>query len=53
MDFAKIYEIIDALYCKNNVRPSTDPVALFKTAIIQHLHGITSLRRTGEEISLY
>lgn len=30
----------------------TDPVVLFKAAIIQHLYGISSLRRTAEEISL-
>ncbi len=52
VDFTKIYEIVEDLYCKNNGRPSTDPVVLFKTAMIQHLYGITSLRRTAEEISL-
>ncbi len=52
VDFTKIYEIVEALYCKNNDRPSTDPVVQFKTAMIQHLYGITSLRRTAEKISL-
>lgn len=52
VDFTKIYEIVEDLYCKNNGRPSTDPVVLFKIAIIQHLYGISSLRRTAEEISL-
>ncbi len=52
VDFTKIYEIVEDLYCKNNGRPSTDPVVLFKIAIIQHLYGITLLRRTPDEISL-
>lgn len=52
MDFTKIYEIVKDLYCKNNGRPSTNPVVLFKIAIIQHLYRISSLRRTADEISL-
>lgn len=52
VDFAKIYEIVEDLYCKDNGRPSTDPVVLFKTAIIQHLYGISSLRKTADEINL-
>lgn len=32
VDFTKIYEIVEDLYCKNNGRPSTDPAVLFKTA---------------------
>ena len=52
VDFTKIYEIVEDLYCKNNGRPSTDPVVLFKIAMIQHLYGIPSLRRTADEISL-
>lgn len=52
VDFSKIYEIVKDLYCKDNGRPSTDPVVLFKTAIIQHLYGISSLRKTADEISL-
>lgn len=52
VDFTKIYEIVEDLYCKNNGRPSTDPVVLFKVAIIQHLYRISSLRRTADEISL-
>lgn len=52
VDFSKIYEIVEDLYYHNNGRPSTDPVVLFKAAIIQHLYGIPSLRRTTEEISL-
>lgn len=50
--FPKWYEIVEDLYCKNNGRPSTDPVVLFKKAIIQHLYGISSLRRTADEVNL-
>ena len=52
VDFTKIYDIVGKLYSENNGRPSTDPVVLFKTAIIQHIYGIPSLRRTAEEIRL-
>ena len=52
VDFTKIYEIVEDLYRKNNGRPSTDPVVLFKKALIQHLYGLSSLRRTAEEVSL-
>ena len=39
------------LYCKDNDRPSIDPVVLFKMVLIQHLYGLPSLRRTAEEVS--
>ena len=52
VDFTKIYDIVGGLYSANNGRPSTDPVVLFKCAIIQHIYGIPSLRRTAEEVSL-
>ena len=52
VDFTKIYDIVGKLYSANTGRPSTDPVVLFKSAIIQHIYGIPSLRRTAEEISL-
>ncbi len=50
--FGKIYEIVGNLYCRNNGRPSVDPVVLFKIVFIQHLYGIPSLRRTCEEIKM-
>ena len=52
VDFTKIYDIVGKLYSADKGRPSTDPVVLFKSAIIQHIYGIPSLRRTAEEISL-
>lgn len=52
VDFSKIYEIVGGLYSATKGRPSTNPVVLFKAAIILHIYGIPSLRRTAEEISL-
>lgn len=52
IDFNKIYEFTENLYCKANGRPSIDPVVLFKIVLIQHVYGIRSLRRTLEEISM-
>ena len=52
VDFKKIYELTDELYCKDNGRPNVDSVVLFKMVLIQHLYGITSLRRTHEEIKM-
>lgn len=52
VDFSKIYDIVGKLYSTNNGRPSTDPVVLFKTVLIQHLYGIPSLRKTADEINL-
>ena len=52
VDFNKIYEFVEPLYCEDNGRPSVDPVVLFKMVLIQHLYGIPSLRRTAEEVSL-
>ena len=52
IDFHKIYEFVGDLYCKDNGRPSIDPVVLFKIVLIQHIYGICSLRRTLEEINM-
>lgn len=52
VDFTKIYDMVELLYCADNGRPSVDPVVLFKMALIQHLYGLSSLRRTAEEVSL-
>ena len=50
IDFKKIYEFVEDLYCEDNGRPSVDPVVLFKMVLIQHLYGLPSLRRTAEEV---
>lgn len=52
VDFTHIYDFVEDLYCADNGRPSVDPVVLFKMVLIQHLYGITSLRRTVEEINM-
>lgn len=52
VDFKRIYEITDELYCKDNGRPNVDSVVLFKMVLIQHLYGLNSLRRTHEEIQM-
>ena len=52
MDFNKIYDMVEHLYCVDNGRPSVDPVVLFKMDITRHLYGMDSLRCTVEEVSL-
>lgn len=52
VDFGKIYEFVEELYCDDNGRPSIDPVVLFKMVLIQHLYGIPSLRRNADEVFL-
>ncbi len=52
VDFTHIYDIVEELYCKDNGRPSIDPVVIFKMVLIQHLYGLPSLRRTVEEIKM-
>lgn len=52
VDFTKIYEFVDDLYCPENGRPSTDPVVLFKMTLIQHIYGIPLLRETAEEVRI-
>ena len=52
VDFNKIYDYVEELYCQDNGRPSVDPVVLIKMVIIQHLFGIPSLRRTKADIEV-
>ncbi len=52
IDFTRIYDFVEDLYCKNNGRPSVDPVVLIKMVLIQHLYGITSLRKLVEEVQM-
>jgi Transposase and inactivated derivatives len=51
IDWNRLYEMVEMLYCEDNGRPSVDPVVLFKMVLIQHLYGLTSLRRTADEVS--
>ncbi len=52
VDFDKIYDFVEDLYCLDNGRPGVDPVVLFKMVLIQHLYGIPSLRKTEEEVKM-
>ena len=52
VDFNKIYDFVEDLYCTDNGRPSIDPVVLFKMTLIQHIFGIPSLRKTAEEVRM-
>jgi transposase len=47
-----IYELTKELYCKNNGRPSVDPVVFFRMQIVGYLYGISSDRQLCEEIHL-
>ncbi len=46
VDFGRIYELVEDLYCENNGRSSCDPMVLFKLVLIQHLFGIRFLWQT-------
>ena len=52
IDFNKIYDFVEDLYCEDNGRPSIDPVVLFKIVLIQHIYGIPSLRRTLDDVNM-
>lgn len=52
INFDHIYDIVKELYSEDNGRPSIDPVVLFKIVLIQHIYGITSLRRALEEVNM-
>ncbi|WMJ21806.1 IS1182 family transposase [Paludicola sp. MB14-C6] len=52
VDFCHIYDFVEDLYCKDNGRPSIDPVVLIKMVLIQHLYGISSLRKLVEEVQM-
>ena len=49
VDFDRIYDMVEPMYCQDNGRPGVDPVVLFKLVLLQHLYGLSSLRRTVEE----
>lgn len=52
VDFERIYEIVEDLYCEDNGRGSRDPVVFFKMVLIQHLYGIRSLRQTWQDVNM-
>lgn len=52
VDWERLYEMVEPLYSEENGRPSVDPVVLVKMVLIQHLYGLSSLRRMAEEVYL-
>lgn len=50
IDFSEVYGMVEYLYCEDNGRPAVDPVVLVKMVLLQHLHGIKSLRQTVKEV---
>ena len=52
IDFHFIYDEVKELYCKNNGRPSIDPVVLIKLIMIQALYGIRSMRQTISDVEV-
>ena len=50
VDFSFIYEELASYYCKDNGRPSTDPVVIVKSLLIGFLYGINSERRLEQEL---
>ena len=52
IDFTFIYDKVKDLYCKDNGRPSIDPVVLFKLVFIQALDGLKSMRQTCKKIKV-
>ena len=52
VNWEQLYDMVEELYCEDNGRPGIDPVVLFKMVLIQHLYGLSSLRRTAEEVGL-
>ena len=53
IDFSKIYEFMDELYCEDNGRPSIDPVRPFQNCFNPaHLWNSFTTRRTLEEVNL-
>lgn len=52
ISFDFIYDEVSDLYCKDNGRPSVDPVVLFKIILLQYTFGIRSMRQTIKEIEV-
>ena len=50
LDF--IYDEVANLYSADAVRPSVDPIVLFKIALLQYTFGIRSMRQTIREIEV-
>ena len=50
IDFDRIYDFVEDLYCEDNGRPSIDPVILFKIVLIStHLWTAISSPNSGRD----
>lgn len=52
VDFSYILKLVSGYYDAETGRPSVHPVVLFKMVLLQHLHGIKSLRGTLREADM-
>lgn len=52
VDWSYIYKLTEKYYCEGNGRPAIDPVVLIKMAFLQHIFGVSSMRRTVAEIDV-
>ncbi len=52
IDWSFIYPLVDEKYSADTGRPSLEPVALVKMAVIQYMFGIRSMRQTVKEIEV-
>ena len=52
IDWNFIYDLVKDRYCRDNGRPSIDPVTLIKIPCIQYIFGIRSMRQTIKEINV-
>ena len=52
MDYEWLYKRLSPYYCEDNGRPGIDPVVLIKMALLEHLYGLPSLRRTHRDIEV-
>jgi len=52
IDWSFIYDLVKDRYCRDNGRPSIDPVTLIKIPCIQYIFGIRSMRQTIKEINV-
>ena len=47
--FTHLYDLVGDMYCKNNGRPSADPVVIFKMMLIQHHSAYPHLRNEKKQ----
>ena len=45
VDWNKLYDMMEPLYCADNVRPSVDPVVLFEMVLNRHQFAAMNLKK--------